>query len=59
MRPTGSQAIEVNIAPRAKEKGVGVWNFKGKKTIHRKMKTITCLVNICWTIQKPWDTEEF
>lgn len=47
MRPTGSQANEAYMGSITKEKNVGVWEFKGKETIHRKMKTIKCLVNKC------------
>lgn len=30
-KPPGSQAIEAGIPSRAKEKGVGAWDFRGKE----------------------------
>ena len=48
MRPIGSQAIETYMLSRAKEKEAGIWDFKGRETIHRKMeKSKCCLVNKC------------
>ena len=38
MRPIGSQAVEAYMPSRAKEKWVGVWDLRERKTILRKMK---------------------
>ena len=47
MKLKGNQAVEAYKLSWAKKKWVGVWDFKGKKTIHRKMKKSKYLVNKC------------
>lgn len=36
MKPTGRQAHEAYMAPIAKEKGVGVWDLKGRRQFTEK-----------------------
>lgn len=47
MRLPGSQAAKAYMPSRAKEKGVGVWGFKGKEDNSQKDGKSKCLVNKC------------
>lgn len=40
MRLTGSQANEAYITPIAKEKGVGVWDFRGRRQFTERRKQL-------------------
>lgn len=45
MRPTGNQAMEAYMPSGAKEKWVGVWNFKGEEDNLQEAGKSKCLVN--------------
>lgn len=46
------------MSSRAKEKGVGVWDFKDKKAMHLEMKK-NFGKHSCHEVQRQGDTEEF
>lgn len=42
--------------PELRRKEVRIWGFKGRKTVHRKMRSNVWATNISHVMQRPWDT---